>query len=156
MLTKMKIALALCGSLLVGGVGIAAAQGFDGGPGKADVIKKYDANGDGKLDDAERAKLRADMKAKHEAMKTQMLAKYDINKDGKLDDAERAAMRNERAEEAFKQADTNHDGQLSVDEFKALRQQHQGRHGHGGMRHGRGRGHGGKRGRGPGSNEGAE
>src|SRR3954468_6734221 len=30
MLTKMKVALALCGSILVGGVGLAAAQGFGG------------------------------------------------------------------------------------------------------------------------------
>ncbi len=109
MLTKMKIALALCGSLLVGGVGIAAAQGVNNTP---------------------------DAQAKHQAkrseMKEKMLAKYDINKDGKLDKAERAAMKNERAEEAFKKADTNGDGKLSIEEFKTLRQ-HQGRHG--GFRH---------------------
>ncbi len=109
MLTKMKIALALCGSLLVGGVGIAAAQGVDSTP------------------DAQ-----AQHQAKRSEMKAKMLAKYDINHDGKLDQAERAAMKNERAEEAFKKADTNGDGKLSIEEFKALRQ-HQGRHG--GFRH---------------------
>jgi len=134
MLTKMKVALALCGTLLVGG--LAAAQGIGGGPGKAGVMQKYDANGDGKLDDAERAKLHTDMKAKREAMKADMLAKYDINKDGKLDKTERAVMKNERAEVAFKKADANNDGQLSLDEFKQLRQHHgQGRGGH---RHHRG------------------
>jgi EF hand/Synaphin protein len=136
MLTKMKVALALCGTLLVGG--LAAAQGIGGGSGKAGVMQKYDANGDGKLDDGERAKLHADMKAKREAMKADMLAKYDINKDGKLDKTERAVMKNERAEVAFKKADTNNDGQLSLDEFKQLRQHHgQGRGGH---RHHRGAG----------------
>jgi hypothetical protein len=136
MLTKMKVALALCGTLLVGG--LAAAQGFGGGSGKAGVMQKYDANGDGKLDDAERAKLHADMKVKREAMKADMLAKYDINKDGKLDKTERAVMKNERAEIAFKKADTNNDGQLSLDEFKQLRQ-HNGQ-GRGGHRHHRGAG----------------
>ena len=131
MLTKMKVALALCGSLLVGGAGLAAAQGFGGGPDKATFMQKYDTNGDGKLDDAEKAQLRSDMKAKHEAKKAEMLAKYDLNKDGKLDESERAVMKNDRAEAAFKKADKNGDGQLSLDEFKSMKQ-------HNGMRHGRG------------------
>lgn len=101
MLTKMKLALAFCGSLLVGGVGVAAAQG-------------------------------APDQAKHEAMKAKMLARYDINRDGKLDETERAAMKNERGEVAFRKADANGDGMLSIEEFKALRQ-HRGRHG--GFRH---------------------
>jgi len=109
MLTKIKIALALCGSLLVGGGGFAAAQGVTSTP------------------DAQ-----AQPQAKRERMKEKMLAKYDINKDGKLDNAERAAMKTERAEEAFKKADTNGDGKLSIGEFKTLRQ-HRGRHG--GFRH---------------------
>ncbi|MEO8844589.1 MAG: EF-hand domain-containing protein [Kofleriaceae bacterium] len=133
----MKVALALCGSLLVGG--LAAAQGVGGGGGKAAAMQKYDANGDGKLDDGERATLRAEMKAKHEAMKANMLAKYDLNKDGKLDKTERAVMKNERAELAFKTADKNNDGQLSLDEFKQLRE-HDGKQGRGGHRHHRGAG----------------
>lgn len=133
MLTKMKVALALCGSILVGGVGLAAAQGFGGGPDKAAIMQKYDTNGDGKLDDAEKAQLRADMKAKHEAKKAEMLAKYDLNKDGKLDASERAVMKNDRAEAAFKKADKNGDGQLSLDEFKAMKQHS--RHARGGKFH---------------------
>jgi hypothetical protein len=140
MLTKMKVALALCGSILVGGVGLAAAQGFGGGPDKAGVMQKYDTNKDGKLDDAEKAQLRADMKAKHEAKKAEMLAKYDINKDGKLDQSERAVMKNDRAQEAFAKADTNKDGQLSLDEFKAMKQHHGMRHGRGGKFRHRGQG----------------
>jgi len=135
MLTKMKIALALCGSLLVGGVGIAAAQGVGSGGDKGAMMKKYDVNGDGKLDDSEKAALRADMKAKHADMKQKMLAKYDTNKDGKLDQAERAVMKNERAELAFKELDTDGNGSISLDEFKAGKAF--ARHGHG-HKHGRG------------------
>lgn len=140
MLTKMKVALALCGSILVGGVGLAAAQGFGGGQGKAGVMQKYDTNKDGKLDDAEKAQLRADMKAKHEAKKAEMLAKYDINKDGKLDQSERAVMKNDRAQAAFAKADKNGDGQLSLDEFKSMKQHHGMRHGRGGKFRHRGQG----------------
>ncbi|MEO6772216.1 MAG: EF-hand domain-containing protein [Kofleriaceae bacterium] len=136
----MKVALALCGSILVGGVGLAAAQGFGGGPDRASMMQKYDANGDGKLDDGEKAQLRADMKAKHEAKKAEMLAKYDLNKDGKLDASERAVMNNDRAQAAFQKADTNGDGQLSLDEFKAIQQHHGMRHGRHGKFHQRGAG----------------
>ncbi|MFT3698986.1 MAG: EF-hand domain-containing protein [Kofleriaceae bacterium] len=106
----MKVALALCGSLLVGGIGLAAAQ-------PAPQSQDQSAQ-------------RTEWKAKREAKKQEMLAKFDLNKDGKLDKAERAAMKNEMAEAAFKKADKNGDGQLSLDEFKQLRQ-HQGRGGFG-------------------------
>jgi len=132
MLTKVKVAIALCGSLLVGGVGLAAAQGFGGG-GKGKLIQKYDQNRDGTLDDQEKAALRADMKAKHEARKAEMLAKYDTNKDGKLDAQEREVMKSERAELMFKKLDQDGNGQISLDEFKAG--QRFARHHHGGMRH---------------------
>lgn len=108
MMTKVKVALALCGSLLVGGLGLAAAQPAP--------------------DQQDQTAQKQEWKAKREAKKQEMLQKFDINKDGKLDRAERAAMKNELAEAAFKKADTNGDGQLSLDEFKQLRQ-HQGRFG---------------------------
>lgn len=44
--------------------------------------KAFDKDGDGKLNDEEKA-----------AWKKAMLEKYDTNKDGKLDDAEKAAMK---------------------------------------------------------------
>ena len=53
---------------------------------RSEIFKKYDKNGDGKLDDEERAALRKDREA-------EMLKKYDKNGDGKLDDGERQAMR---------------------------------------------------------------
>ena len=61
-------------------------------PSKAE-LKKYDANGDGKLDDAEKAQMKVDEKAKRDAQHADDLAKYDTNKDGKLSKEERAAMK---------------------------------------------------------------
>ena len=134
MLTKMKIALALCASLAGG---VAVADGFHGGAGRAEMLQKYDTNKDGKLDDSEKAAMRADFQAKHEQRKAEMLAKFDTNKDGKLDDTEKAAMRDARATEVFKKLDTNGDGQISLDEFKAGRaQMGMHRHARGGFHHG--------------------
>lgn len=55
--------------------------------------KKFDKDGDGKLNDEEKAAY----KAARDAEKAAMLAKYDTNKDGKLDDAEKAAMKADKA-----------------------------------------------------------
>ncbi|MBI1841863.1 MAG: hypothetical protein HYR88_13575 [Verrucomicrobia bacterium] len=63
----------------------------------AEMLKKYDKNGDGKLDEAEKAAMQADNKKKREA---ELLKKYDKNGDGKLDDAEREAMREDRKSRA--------------------------------------------------------
>jgi hypothetical protein len=60
------------------------------GPSKAD-LKKYDANHDGQLDDAEAAQAKADKEAKREADKKARLEKYDTNKDGKVDKTEAEA-----------------------------------------------------------------
>lgn len=64
-------------------------------PSKAE-LKKYDANGDGKLDEAERAQLKADAAAKKEAAKQAQLEKYDADKDGKLSKEEKAAAQSDR------------------------------------------------------------
>ena len=92
MMTKMKIALVLCGSLLVGGV--AAAQG----------------GGDA---------AHTDRKAKFAEMKKQRLAKFDLNNDGTLDETERVAMHDAMATIAFAKLDSDGNGVLSLAEFKA-------------------------------------
>jgi Ca2+-binding EF-hand superfamily protein len=101
---KLTIALALCGSLIAG---VAAA-----GP-------RWDANGDGSVDSAEKAQRHEAMKAKRAQMKADMLAKYDTNKDGQLDQAERLAKRDALTAEAFKTLDTDGNGHISYAEFKA-------------------------------------
>lgn len=126
MLTKLKLALALSGSLFAGAAGVAAAH-----PGNGALLQKYDTNKDGKLDDQEKATMRADFQAKRAERKAEMLAKYDTNKDGKLDQSERAVMREDLTVKSFEKMDTNKDGQISLDEFKAARAKL------GGMRHAR-------------------
>jgi len=80
------------------GLGSLLAQGAEGEPKPKpapvlpDWVKKYDKNGDGKLDQEERAALQKDRQ-------DEMLKKYDKNADGKLDEAERKAMAEERRKE---------------------------------------------------------
>ena len=60
----------------------------------AAVLKKYDANHDGVLTEAEKAALQADKdkkQAAREARRAEDLARYDLDKDGKLSQDERAA-----------------------------------------------------------------
>ena len=120
MLTKIKLALAVSGALFAGAAGVVAAQPA---PAKGDVVKKWDADGDGKLDAKERADRKKDR-----------LAKWDTNHDGKLDATERAAMRDAKLTERFTKMDANHDGQVSLAEFKAFNEA-QPRHARGGHRH---------------------
>ncbi len=131
MLTKLKLALAIAAPLVAGATTYAVAQGRDH---KAEMLQKFDANGDGKLDDAERAQMKAAFQEKRAERKAARLAKYDANKDGKLDDNERIAMRDGIATEKFQKLDRNGDGQLSLDEYKAGAKL--------GHRHGRGFHHG--------------
>lgn len=56
---------------------------------QAEMLKKYDKDGDGKLSGEERKAMQAEMEAKRAAM----LEKYDANKNGKLDPEEMKAAR---------------------------------------------------------------
>ena len=60
------------------------------------VLKKYDANRDGTLDETERAAWQADkdkQRAAREARHAEELTRYDTNQDGKINRDERAAIR---------------------------------------------------------------
>jgi hypothetical protein len=123
----------LAATLTAGSITLAAAYpgGGMGGHGpRGDKMGKFDTDGDGKLDDTEKAAMRAAFEARHK----ERIARFDLNKDGVLDDAERQAMHKARAAEMFKRLDANGDGQLSLAEFQA------GHHGKGGRGH-----HGGRR-----------
>jgi hypothetical protein len=54
------------------------------------ALEKYDADKDGQLSDAEKAKAKEAAREKAKHTREANLAKYDTNKDGKLDDAEKA------------------------------------------------------------------
>jgi Ca2+-binding EF-hand superfamily protein len=123
---KLGIAAILISLVTAGAVGVASAQGSDEGgraDRKAEMLKKFDTNGDGVLDASEKQAMRVAMKEKREARKAEMLAKYDTNKDGKLDASERAVMRDDLAAKEFAKLDKDGDGKLSLDEFKAARQE---------------------------------
>ena len=80
------------------------------GPSKAD-LKRYDANKDGQLDDAETATMNADKEARRAAARQARLEKYDTNKDGKIsreeaavEKADKEAAKKEKAEKKSERA----------------------------------------------------
>lgn len=88
-----------------------------------ELLKKYDADGDGKLNEAE-------MKTWREAREKENLEKYDADKDGKLNDEERKKMESENPRrggfqpdaETLKKFDKDGDGKLSDEERTAWRE----------------------------------
>ena len=83
----------------------------------AEVLAKFDKDGDGKLSKEEREAMREERKAK-------MLEKFDADGDGKLSDAERETMREAmkaKREELLKKYDANANGRLDPEEIKAAR-----------------------------------
>jgi len=106
------------------------------GPNRQKILKEFDKDGDGKLDEAERKAAREAMKAKREAFRKKMLEKFDKDKDGKISQEERKAAREaffanlkENHPELFKRLDTNNDGTLSDEEKAKARRMRSGRRG---------------------------
>lgn len=124
---------ALLGILLAVSVSAPAfAQGRNGTPSnhptKAKILKKYDKDGNGKLDPVERQAFRKERMAKRAERRAEkraeILKKYDVNNDGKLGPnekaklkADRKAMRTQRRAKLFAKIDTNNDGVISKAEF---------------------------------------
>lgn len=79
-----------CFSLAFLVTGYSEESSMEKAPSK-DALKKYDADGDGKLNREEQAKRRADINAKAAQTRKENLAKYDTDGDGKLSKEERVA-----------------------------------------------------------------
>jgi hypothetical protein len=118
----------------------------EGRPNREEMLKRFDANGDGKLDDTERQTMRAEMEKEHPKaakkaqaaggeMRDRALARFDKDGDGMLNDAERAeadaTMRAEMAKRprAMERIDTDKDGKISDAEWEAARAEMQNRRG---------------------------
>lgn len=99
-------------------------------PKRQELLKKYDKNGDGRIDDNELADARAEMRKSGSDESTtrmerqkKLLKEFDKNGDGKLDEAERAqadkAIQNfrekseKRRAEIVKRFDKDGDGELN-------------------------------------------
>jgi hypothetical protein len=108
MTTKLKLAslAAVLAAAILGTVGVAAAHGHrdrDDGPRKAERLAKYDANKDGKLDDAERAVMKLDLRAT-------LFKTVDTNGDGVVSLAEFQAAKLEELGGGFQGRHGGHHG----------------------------------------------
>ncbi len=91
---RLRFVFVLASLFAFGPVGLGATE-----PGRGatevppSVLKRYDKNKDGALDDSERAKWEADKVARREKERSEraaLLEKYDTDKDGKLSEEEKA------------------------------------------------------------------
>ena len=114
---------------------------------KAEMLKKFDKDGDGKLSDEEKSTLRAEMQYRRgerdrkqwsPEQRDEMLKKFDKDGDGKLSDEERTTLRAEiqnrrggrdrkqwtpeQRDEMLKKFDTDGDGKLSQEERDTARE----------------------------------
>jgi len=126
--TLSMIALALAGTLAVQ----AQEPAPDGGqrerrpnrPTPPEVLKEFDKDGDGKLNEEEAKAARQARQAKAEEARKKALEKYDTDKDGKLSDEERKVLRADleaKHKALLEKYDADKDGKLSPTEIKAAR-----------------------------------
>ena len=122
--TNMKVALfAVTGAMVLGVTGLRAGPGhFGDGAGLPPQLAEFDKNGDGKLDETERAALKAAMEAKRQAF----IKKYDANGDGILSSDElskahsdQEAQRKAERTAQFATIDKDGNGSLSEAELAA-------------------------------------
>ncbi len=90
------------------------------GPPPAEVLKEFDKDGDGKLNEEERKALQEARKGKMEEARKAALQKYDADGDGKLSPDERKKATEERKAEMLKKYDKDGDGKLSKEERDAM------------------------------------
>lgn len=86
------------------------------------VLKEFDKDGDGKLNEEEATAARTAMRERAEAFRKEMLAKFDADGDGKLSPEEAKTAREARMKEMLEKFDKDGDGKLSEEERKAARE----------------------------------
>tara|TARA_B100000035_G_scaffold192911_1_gene164633 strand:+ start:500 stop:964 length:465 start_codon:yes stop_codon:yes gene_type:complete len=96
----------------------------EGRPPREEVMKKFDKDGDGKLNEEEKAELRKKMAERGAGRKVPpfILEKFDKDGDGKLSEDERAEARKAmeaRRAEMIEKFDKDGDGKLNEEERKA-------------------------------------
>ena len=93
----------------------------EGRPSREEVMKKFDKDGDGKLNDEEKAELRKKMEGKRK-LPPFVMEKFDKDGDGELNESERAEARKTmegRRKEMIAKFDKDGDGKLNLEERKA-------------------------------------
>ena len=150
--------------------GDGTGQGKKGGKGKCDrelpahVIKKFDKDGDGKLNEEERKAAREARQKMIKVNREKMLERFDADKDGKLSEYERNTRmetlqkeRKERRAAILEKFDANDNGKIDEDEREGIHDwvkenypnaflMHHGKRGHHGAKGGHRGGRGGKKG----------
>jgi hypothetical protein len=128
--TLSLIALALAGTLAVQAQetppegGQRERRGPGNRPTPPEILKEFDKDGDGKLNDEEAKAAREARQARAEEARKKMLEKYDTDKDGKLSEEERKTMRTEmeaKRKALLEKYDANKNNRLDPEEIKAAR-----------------------------------
>ena len=87
----------------------------------AEILEKFDKDGDGKLNEEERQAAKANREEMMKARKAEMLKKFDTDGDGKLSEEEEAAMKAERKKMMLEKFDKDGDGELNDEEKAEMR-----------------------------------
>jgi len=89
----------------------------------AEGIKKFDKDGDGKLNEEERQAAKAARKEMMKARKAEMLEKFDKDGDGELNEEEKKAMREAMKARMLEKFDKDGDGELNEEEKAEMRKE---------------------------------
>lgn len=133
-LTMKTIHTTLIGSLAILIAGTAAAQDKPEGDARRgrpqmspemreQMLKEFDKDGDGELNEKERTAAREAGRARMEARRAAFMKKWDKDGDGELSDTEREAMKadmEKRRKKMLKKYDKDGDGELNAEERKAM------------------------------------
>lgn len=121
--TLLALATLVAGPVLMAAEGEDRPKRHDGERGHGAELKKFDTNGDGKLDDAEKAAMRAAVGDRLKKNHPELFTKLDTNGDGALSEDEMKAGREKMRElhDKKEKADTNGDGKVDDAERAAKR-----------------------------------